>query len=53
VAFHQAAELRDLSGLVDAQIIEHEDLLVIERQFVGGAHDQRAVEALFELFGLI
>jgi hypothetical protein len=42
VAIHQAAELRDRSALVDAQIVEDEDLLAVECQFVCGADDQRA-----------
>jgi hypothetical protein len=53
VAVQQAAELRDLSALVDAQIVEDEDLLAVERQFVCGADDERAVQPLLQLLGLV
>src|SRR5439155_20452431 len=53
VAIYQTAELRDLSALVDAQIVEDEDLRAVERQFVCSADDQRSVESLLQLLGLI
>ena len=49
----QAAELRDLSAFVDAEIVEDQDLLAVERQFVCGADDQRAVQPLLQLLGLV
>jgi len=53
MAIHQAAELRHLSALVDAQIVEDEDLFAVERELVCRADDQRSVETLLQLLGLV
>ncbi len=53
VPVFQSAELRDLSALVDAQIIEDQDLLAVERQFVCGGDDQRAEQPLLQLLGVV
>lgn len=53
MAVLEPTEARDVALAVELEIVEHEHPLAVEMRLVVAAHDERPVQTLLELHGLV